>query len=116
VKAAEIGAYASSWTPEFSVSCLTEIFDNKHKWKPNEKWFDVEFSQKDFQGLTPDQLISVGFRKWDNDFSFLVPLYLLNYLKIDETYKCISGDAVMVKDFDNDNRYGCLAYYFNLVN
>jgi hypothetical protein len=116
VAAAEIGAYEKSWGAEFSVSQISRIFNNRNEIDPKKKWFDVEFSQSDFQGLSAEQLTSVGFRKWDNDFSFLIPLYLLNYLNREDTYHCISGDTEKVSDFDNDNRYGCLAYYLKLVN
>ena len=115
IAAAEVGAYCEHWSKDYSIDRLSSLHQNKSRMRENAPHFDYRFTIKDLQGLTPTELFSLGFRQWDNDFSFMIPLYLLNYLEPEDEYKCISGGVEKVKDFDDDHRYGCLAYFFNLV-
>lgn len=106
---AEIFAYHVFWGKDFSMSELVRL---PEKIKSQEWFSPIDFSGMDFQ-----ELIDVGFGKWDEESGiYLIPLYLLPYIKIGLKVTSISGDELVIgdKDIDTDNRFGCLAYGIKL--
>jgi hypothetical protein len=108
ISAAQCGAY-EKWTDDSVTKEIREVFNNNGR-RP----IISNISVDDLKSLTFEQLEILGFRRWDTDENWMVPLYLLKYLKQDDEYTCIDGSKEEVKDFDTDNRAGLLAYYFTI--
>jgi len=63
---------------------------------------------KDF---SKEEAESLGFQRWSKDSNLmLIPMWLLPALNQDVEVESISGDIKKVKDIDNDNRRGLLAF------
>ena len=73
----------------------------------------------DFVGYTPEQLKSLGLTKWSEEEDlYLLPLWIVPFLKKGLKLKSIDGEEVIVgeTDFDCDIRFGCIAYGIELAN
>lgn len=99
-RAAEVMNY--NWGDDFSSQRIKEIPE-----KLSEQVESIDITQ-----LTKDQMIDLGFGKWEeNSKDFLIPLWLFPWLKSEIITKCIDGTkTLMKKDMDTDHRYGLLAY------
>lgn len=68
----------------------------------------------DFQHLTREEAIELGFGKWDDDMPdlYLIPLYLLPAVPIGIELTSIFGDKIIYdgSNVDNDIRLGCIAW------
>lgn len=91
--------FYKSWSQEYIKERINEIYDkfnkNLEKEKENISW----------ESFTIDQYQQLGFSFWDESKSLLlIPLYLKNqfYTKDDK--------------YDDDVRFGCLAYGLPVVN
>ena len=103
-RAAEVFCY--NWDDNFSSERIKEIPDVFSK--------SEYFRNVDPNEMTKDQLINLGFQKWDDESGLiLIPLYVYPFLKDEIMCGSISDkEANLIKksDIDTDNRFGCLAY------
>lgn len=90
-----------SWSDEFKLSEMKEAYN---------KFRELKI---DFKKYTTNELIELGFSKWDEDL-LLMPLWAYNICEDGIELTSISGDnAICGKDnIDTDVRYGCIAYGF----
>ena len=72
------------------------------------------FRNVDPNEMTKDQLINLGFQKWDDEsWLILIPLYVYPFLKDEIMCGSISdicARLIKVSEIDIDHRFGCLAY------
>lgn len=65
----------------------------------------------DLTDLSYCETKELGFVQWTKDSPLLlIPLWLLPTLNPDAIVECINGKTMQVRDIDNDNRGGLLAY------
>lgn len=111
IKAASGAAY-DKWSNEFARKEIRNAFtDTKDAMRTP---LGYQFTIEEIRGLSDDQLKNVGFRIWDGNH-WLIPLYLMNYIKRGEQVLCISGHMCLIENADNDHRGGCIAYGFKQV-
>ena len=103
-RAAEVFCY--NWDSDFSSKRIKEIPDVFSK--------SEYFRKVDPNELTIEQLVNIGFKKWDDESGLmLIPLYVYPFLKDEIVCGSISdkeASLIKVSDIDTDNRFGCLAY------
>ena len=103
-RAAEVFCY--NWGADFSSERIKEIPDVFSK--------SEYFRKVDPNELTIEQLVNIGFKKWDDESGLmLIPLYVYPFLKDEIVCGSISdkeASLIKVSDIDTDNRFGCLAY------
>ena len=103
-RAAEVFCY--NWGADFSSERIKEIQDVFSK--------SEYFRKVDPNELTIDQLVDLGFQKWDEESGLmLIPLYVYPFLKDEIVCGSISdkeASLIKVSDIDTDHRFGCLAY------
>ena len=72
------------------------------------------FRKVDPKEMTKEQLLDLGFQKWDEDSGLmLIPLYIYPFLKDEIMCGSISdicSRLIKVSEIDIDHRFGCLAY------
>ena len=95
--AAEI--YQYDWSADFCKKYVKEI-TNRYK---------SDFVTFSLHGINETEACSLGFFQWD-DTMWLIPLWILPFLREDEWVFCIDGTYRKIGDADNDNRFGMLAY------
>ena len=103
-RAAEVFCYRLE--SDFSYKRIKEIPDVFSKSKC--------FRKVDPNEMTKEQLLDLGFQKWDEDSGLmLIPLYIYPFLK-DEimcgSISDIEARLIKVSEIDIDHRFGCLAY------
>lgn len=99
-----MGKANESWSDNFSYS---EVMETYHSIK------DQLAEMIDFTKLSKDELVKLGFKKWnENSESLLVPLWAFDLLEDGTELVCINGSkAIKGKDdIDLDVRFGCIAY------
>ena len=103
-RAAEVFCY--SWSDDFSFKRMKEIPDVFSK--------SDYFRKVDPNEMTKEQLLDLGFQKWDEDSGLmLIPLYIYPFLKDEIMCGSISdicSRLIKVSEIDIDHRFGCLAY------
>ena len=103
-RAAEVFCY--SWDADFSSKRIKEIPDVFSK--------SDYFRNVDPNEMTKEQLVDLGFQKWDEDSGLmLIPLYIYPFLKDEIMCGSISdicSRLIKVSEIDIDHRFGCLAY------
>ena len=101
-RTAEILIY--NWGDDFSMRSVREIIPLLKNTIYNNEINPSE--------LTREQLELLGFRTYDNQNNYLVPLWLYPFLNEELTLTCIDGTQITKKsEMDTDNRHGMLAYY-----
>lgn len=108
-----------------SMSAAYDTWDNEFCRKEvKEVWYDIDaplrrarnrtVTASEVLSLSKDQLLILGFYKWDDSGLILIPLYLFNYITDDEELICINGDKKIKGhgEVDLDVRRGCIAYGF----
>lgn len=72
------------------------------------------FRKVDPNEMTKDELVNLGFQKWDEDSGImLIPLYVYPFLKDEIMCGSISdicARLIKVSEIDIDHRFWCLAY------
>lgn len=103
-RAAEVFCY--NWDADFSSERIKEIPDVFSK--------SEYFRKVDPNEMTKEQLVDLGFQKWDEDSGLmLIPLYIYPFLKDEIMCGSISDICsllIKVSEIDIDHRFGCLAY------
>ena len=103
-RAAEVICY--NWGADFSSERIKEITDVFSK--------SEYFRKVDPNEMTKEQLVDLGFQKWDEESGLmLIPLYVYPFLKDEIVCGSISdkeASLIKVSDIDTDHRFGCLAY------
>ena len=103
-RAAEVFCYRLA--SDFSYNRIKEIPDVFSKSKC--------FRKVDPNEMTKEQLLDLGFQKWDEDSGLmLIPLYIYPFLKDEIMCGSISdicSRLIKVSEIDIDHRFGCLAY------
>ena len=103
-RAAEVFCY--NWDADFSSERIKEIpgVFSKSKY----------FRKVDPNEMTKDQLVNLGFQRWDDESGLLlIPLYVYPFLKdeiIGGSISDICARLIKVSEIDLDHRFGCLAY------
>lgn len=68
----------------------------------------------DFDHITKDEALELGFVRWDESDPdlYLIPLYLFPILPIGSRLRSILGETIIYNgsNVNNDNRFGCIAY------
>lgn len=105
-KLSESNTY-ESWTDELRVQELKDGFRTFYTSLINNKLIDLE-------KLTIEEAKELRFRKWDDEHPdlWLFPLWIVPLIPEGMTVYNLNGEARKYeKDkFDNDIRYGCVAY------
>ena len=103
-RAAEVFCY--KWATDFSSERIKEI--------PSVFSKSEGFRKVDPNEMTKEQLVDLGFQKWDEDSGLmLIPLYIYPFLKDEIMCGSISDICprlIKVSEIDIDHRFGCLAY------
>ena len=103
-RAAEVFCYC--WNPYSSFKRIKEIPDVFSK--------SGCFRKVDPNEMTKEELVNLGFKKWDEDSGLmLIPLYVYPFLKDEIMCGSISdicARLIKVSEIDTDHRFGCLAY------
>ena len=103
-RAAEVFCY--SWDAVSSSKRIKEIPDIFSK--------SEYFRKVDPNEMSIEQLLDLGFQKWDEDSGLmLIPLYIYPFLKDEIMCGSISdicARLIKVSEIDIDHRFGCLAY------
>ena len=103
-RAAEVFNYG--WSDDLSSERIKEIPDVFYKSKC--------FRKVDPNEMTKEQLLDLGFQKWDEDSGLmLIPLYIYPFLKDEIMCGSISdicSRLIKTSEIDLDHRFGCLAY------
>jgi hypothetical protein len=98
-KFAEVHNYASSWGKDFVFKQITEL---------PAAYRSFTFDPND---LSLENMIQLGFRKWDESGLQLIPLWLFPYIKAGSCVRSISGEELKFSaNLDNDHRFGMLAF------
>lgn len=98
----------TNWSDEF---CRKEIS------LATKNFLDELRNYIDFSNLTREEAFALRFGKWDDESDlYLIPLYLLPIIPIGTELTCINGGKIIYdgKNVDNDVRFGCIAYGFNI--
>ena len=103
-RAAEVFCY--SWDNASSSKRIKDIPDVFSK--------SEYFRKVDPNEMTKEQLVDLGFQKWDEDSCLmLIPLYVYPFLKDEIMCGSISdicSRLIKVSEIDIDHRFGCIAY------
>ena len=103
-RAAQVFSYAN-WSDDFAVKEIRNI--------PSWVRGSGNFKPIDPNDFTVEQLKELGFGQWDEESKlFLMPLWLLPFVKDELELGCIDGERRTFKreEIDNDERFGCLAF------
>lgn len=103
-RAAQVFSY-TNWSEEFAVKEIRSI----PEWVKGSS----NFNPIDPNEFTVEQLKELGFGQWDEESKlFLMPLWLLPFVKDELELGCIDGERRTFKreEIDNDERFGCLAF------
>lgn len=76
--------------------------------------FGWRFTIEELAVLSHEELWMAGFRMWDEEM-YVIPLYLVNFIKRGEVVTNIFGDTHLIDECDLDIRFGCIAYGFKRV-
>jgi len=106
-------AIYSNWSDAFARKEVVSAIFNKD-WRGNPV-FEPEINKTDLMGMTNAQLETIGFRRWSSDETWMIPLFILNYLNPDDVYVSVMGAVTPVREFDTDVRGGMLAYFFTRI-
>lgn len=71
------------------------------------------FTVDELKSLGRDVLYEYEFGNWDHSL-VLLPLWIVNFVEPDSIMTSINGDTKMLKDCDDDSRFGCIAYGFKM--
>lgn len=97
----------TNWSDEFAREEVRSTTNN---------FLSALRKEVDFDHLSREDVINLGFRIWDTDDSskelYLIPMYLLPIIPAGTEVVCITGERIIYdgKNMDNDNRFGYLAY------
>ena len=98
----------------FSYSLDADFLSKRIKEIPDVFSKSECFRKVDPNEMTKEQLLDLGFQKWDEDSGLmLIPLYIYPFLKDEIMCGSISdicSRLIKVSEIDNDHRFGCLAY------
>lgn len=104
-RTAEVLAY--SWSDGF---CLKYLRETEQLIKEAE-WFPKDGIN--IQALSLGEMKELGFGLWSNVCEgqlHLIPLWMVPYLNGNTEVLSISGERCKLREADNDNRFGCIAY------
>jgi len=102
------GSAYESWSDHFARKKCAEYWkDNTHQLG---EW---RFTISDLKTLSEEDLKKLGFRDWDGNKHFLLPLWLVPNMKHESGYYSLWNNPVaLTKDTDLDHRGGCIALWF----
>lgn len=103
--AAESAAY-TSWSHEFARQEVSIVWNNADG-TFNKSWDRISLDKLMKAGHKT--LVNLGFRRWDENNLYLIPLWIVNYLQPTKV-TCIDGKEYDLSKADNDVRAGCIAY------
>ena len=92
------------WSGDYVKSNLKELIENI---KRQELFTPINLNQ-----FTEDQLLCLGFGKWDDSKLALIPVWIVPFTSEKFVGECISGQVgeFSMSEIDKDTRFGCLAY------
>lgn len=95
----------TNWSDKF---CMGELRSS------NSRFINELKKYIDFDNLTKEEALELGFKQWRDDQPdlYLIPLYLFPLIPIGKELHSINGDTITYNgtNVDTDNRFGLLAY------
>lgn len=106
--------YANSIAETVQYGCWSDEFARKKVKNATDLFLENFKNYIDWDDLTKDEALELGFRKWSKEQPdlYLVPLYLLPILPIGTELTDIFGGKIVHdgKNVYNDNRAGLITY------
>lgn len=106
-------SYSPNWSQEFSYKEVLDLHSHIKSQIPN-------ILEKHLKELTKEELLSLGFKKWDEDMPdlLLIPLWIYDLIPSGTELISIDGSKVVKgqDEIDLDVRFGCIAYGLEVQN